>query len=357
MRVGINYPWLHCGWDFGPEPPGYGPRIAREELRADLTRLAQAGVRIVRWFVLADGFSYGTGAEAPQRERGRFRFAATAKLAPAFLDDFSALLALCAELELQLLPVLIDHQFAFPGLDRWSEDARTLELWERAPRKAEKPSLRLLRARERASRLPAGYVKGGRADVLSDVQVMRRFFNNALLPLLETSKRHAQAIYAWELINEPEWIMRRLPLEPGFRMSAKVVCRFMQTGLSAICDHGFRATVGFARAKTLRALEGRLPALQLNQVHYYPRGPLARLSEARFANGKPCLLGEFATRNDLLGSWPELPGTQQDIATRLVLAERKGYEAALVWSYRGRDRATLEDRAQIELELARYTRR
>jgi hypothetical protein len=355
LRVGINYPWLHCGWDFGPEPPGYGPRTPRAELRADLTRLAQAGVRIVRWFVLADGFSYGTGAEAPQRERGRFRFAATTKLSPPFLEDFVALLALCGELGLQLLPVVIDHQFAFPGLDRWSEDARTLQLWERAPRKAEKPSLRLLRARERASRLPAGYVKGGRADAITDVQVTRRFVHNALVPLLEASKHHAAAIYAWELINEPEWIMRRLPLQPGFRMSPNVVCRFMQTGLSAIRDHGFAATIGFARAKTLRALEGRLPALSLNQVHYYPRGPLARLAEARFANGKPSVLGEFATRSDLLGPWPDLPGGQQEIAARLAHARAKGYEAALLWSYRARDRATLEDRALLEQELARYT--
>jgi hypothetical protein len=356
LRVGINYPWLHCGWDFGPEPPSYGPRIARAELRADLTRLAQAGVTIVRWFVLADGFSYGVGEQAPQRDRRGFRFDSEARLAPSFIEDFVSLLALCAELGLQLLPVLLDHQFAFLGLDRHSEDARTLALWQRAPESSERGSLRLTRARERAARLPAGYVKGGRADVIADARVTQRFLDNVLAPLVGASRRHMEAVYAWELINEPEWIMRRLPFASTFRMPVEVVCRFMQTGLSAIRDHGFTATVGFARARTLRALLGKLPALDLNQVHYYPRWRLARLADARFANGRPSVLGEFATRSDQLGAWPDLPSSRQEIARRLALAQRKGYDAALLWSFRGRDRATLEDRAEIERQITRYVR-
>jgi len=353
MKVGINYPWLHCGWDFGPEPPGYGPRRS-DEVRADLTRLAAAGVRIVRWFVLADGFTYGTALAAPRRVKGRFRFDAEARLAPGFLDDFAALLALCSELGLQLLPVLVDHMFAFPGLDRDSEDARTLALWDRTETSDKKPGVRLLEARERASRLPHGYVKGGRADVLARPLVSRRFFDNVLAPLLALSQRHAHVIYAWELINEPEWIMRSLPFALGFRLPRRAVCRFMQSGLSMIRDHGFVPTVGFARARTLRALSKELPALALNQVHYYPRARLARLSSARFPNGQPAILGELATRRDVLRPWPDLPEAGQDIAARLSLARDLGYEAALLWSYRAQDSATLQNRAELEGEIARF---
>lgn len=356
MRVGINYPWLHCGWDFGPEPPGYGPRTPRSEVRDDLVRLAQAGVSIVRWFVLADGFAYGTGETAPRREKKGFRFTAEAELPAGFVDDFVALLALCDELGLQLLPVLIDHQFVFPGLARDSEDGRTLALWDRTPRAGQKPSLRLLAARERASRLPLGYVKGGRADVIGEPRVSQRFFEHALVPLLVASKRHARAIFAWELINEPEWIMRRVPFEPGFRLAQAAVCRFMQAGLSVIRDHGFVSTIGFARARTLRALAARLPALDLNQIHYYPRARFARLSPARFANAKPTILGEFATRSDALGPWPDLPSAGQAIAARLTLAQERGYQAALLWSYRAQDRATLEERGMIEQEIASFVR-
>jgi hypothetical protein len=354
VKVGINYPWLHCGWDFGPEPPGYGPRVARAELRADLTRLARAGVQIVRWFVLADGFVYGTGELGPQREKGTFRFTAEAALPASFVDDFASLLALCAELGLQLLPVLIDYHFAFPGLARDSEDARTLSLWDRTPRRGQKPSLRLLVARERASRLPAGYVKGGRADVIADSASTGRFIERVLVPLLAASQRYEHAIYAWELINEPEWIMRRMPFEPGFRLPRAAVCRFMERGLGVIRDHGFLATVGFARARSLRSLQGELPALALNQLHYYPRGRFARLAPARFANGRPAILGEFATESAVLGPWPDLPAGRQDIAARLALAREHGYQAALLWSYRARDRATLADCTLLEREISRF---
>jgi hypothetical protein len=356
LRVGINYPWLHCGWDFGPVPPGYGPRVSREELRADLTRLAQAGVSIVRWFVLADGFVYGTGETAPRREKGRFRFAAEAPLAPGFVDDFEALLALCAELGLSLLPVLIDHHFAFPGLAHDSEDARTLSLWDRTPRKGQKPSWRLLAARERASRMPVGYVKGGRVDVIADARATGRFIDSVLVPLLAASQRYEHAIYAWELINEPDWIMRRLPFEPGFRLPRATVCRFMEQGLGVIRDHGFVATVGFASARSLRSVQGELPALALNQLHYYPRGRFARLAAARFANGRPAIVGEFATESAVLGPWPDLSADRQQIAARLALARDKGYQAALLWSYRARDRATLADRALLEGEITRFAR-
>lgn len=354
MKVGINYPWLHCGWDFGPVPPGYGQRVAREELRADLQRLARAGVSIVRWFVLADGFVYGTGESAPPRRRGRFHCHDAPPLPAGFVADFESLLALCGELGLALLPVLIDFHFAFPGLSRESEDARTLARWDRTPRHGQKPSLRLLAARERASRLPAGYVKGGRGDLIGDAASSKRFLERALVPLLAASQRYRESIYAWELINEPDWIVRRVPLEPGFRLPRAAVCRFMEAGLGLIRDHGFLGTIGFANARSLRALGPKLSALTLDQLHYYPRGPFARLPAARSLRAARAIVGEFASASGELGPWPDLPTTQQGIAERLAYARDQGYEAALLWSYRASDRATLDDRALIEREVARF---
>ena len=90
VRAGINYPWLHCGWDFGTPPPGYGTRAGDFELvSSDFKRLAASGVSIVRWFVLADGFVYGTGAQAPQRGRSSFQFTAEPALDPALCLEFA----------------------------------------------------------------------------------------------------------------------------------------------------------------------------------------------------------------------------------------------------------------------------
>lgn len=361
MRIGINYPWLRCGWDFGPPPPGYGPRPALEQdVARDLARLRACGVQVVRWFVLADGFTYGTGPSAPQREGRAWRFDAV-DLPAGVVADFERLLALCARSELQLLPVLVDFHWGFPGLDRHTRDAATLELWDRTPRASAARGVRLHAARARAARLPEGFVKGGRGALLRDARESVRFFERALVPLLEASRRHASAVYAWELINEPEWIVRPggLPrrLDPRDRLDAASMRRFLRGGLAVIADHGFLGTVGFASVRALRRWDSaRRPlGLGLDQFHYYPSSVLARLPRARGAGARPCLLGEFASHPSAPRPWPDLPAARQDLCARLQLARARGYDAAFAWSYRASDRATDPDRNAIASSLLRFT--
>jgi len=360
MKVGINYPWLHCGWDFGPTPPGYGSRAGHfETIAADLARLAACGVSIVRWFVLADGFVYGTGQHAPQRKQGQFRFGADAPLAPSFLTDFERLLQLCEDHGLQLLPVLLDFHCAFPGLDCQTREPNTLRLWDRTPRGMWNQA-RLQAARERAARLPPGYVKGGRRDVLLDAPVGARFFDNVLTPLLQLSQRHRSAIYAWELFNEPEWITASMPLHGLFSREKRVplarMQSFLRAGLARIREHGFLPTVGFARAGSIARWDTPSLGLALNQPHYYPRGLLSSLHDARFANGLPSVLGELASHPSLPRAWPDLPQTHQSPHARLALAQQLGYQAALLWSYRATDRATDPAREAVEHSISEFVR-
>src|SRR5438105_3052733 len=71
IQVGINYPWKNYGWDFGPPPHGdsgapWGDRAAwRATIDEDLAGFRQLGLFAVRWFLLADGLCYGTGAGRP----------------------------------------------------------------------------------------------------------------------------------------------------------------------------------------------------------------------------------------------------------------------------------------------------
>lgn len=360
MKAGINYPWLHCGWDFGPPPPGYGTREGDFELIAsDLQRLAASGVRIVRWFVLADGFVYGTGQAAPQRRGSVFRFSAEARLEPTFFTDFARLLRLCENTGLKLLPVLLDFHCAFPGLDRHTRDASTLWLWHRGSRKGGRKAW-LNGARERAARLPEGYVKGGRRDLLLDPEARERFFDRVLTPLLEVSQQHAGAIYAWDLFNEPEWVtpsnLAERLFSRGPRVSLGTMQAFLRAGLSRIRAHGFVPTVGFARAASIHRYDRPALGLGLNQVHYYPVGRRARLREPKFPNGLPCMLGELASHPLLPQPWPDLPATQQGPRARLLLARKLGYEAALLWSYRASDRATDPSRSAVEQAVAAYVR-
>lgn len=372
MRVGVNYPWLHCGWDFGRPPPCYGSRAGHfETIASDLARLAACGVSVVRWFVLADGFVCGTGQHAPQRRGAGFRFGAELPIEQPFLDDFERLLVLCASAGVQLLPVLLDFHWGFPGLDRFSDDARTLRLWDRTPgvearsrareRSHDTPHGRLQAARERAARLPEGYVKGGRRDVFVELATRWRFFDNVLMPLLQLSRRHASTIYAWELLNEPEWItassLRARLFSPLPLVPLRTMKSFLREGLALIRAHGFLPTVGFARAATLERWDRPALGLGLNQIHYYPQHMFASLHDARFRNGMPCVLGELASDPRRPRAWPDLPSTHQQPSARLSLASQLGYQAALLWSYRAEDRATARDREATERSIAEFVQR
>ena len=82
LLVGINYPWIDYGWDFGDPPQAW---VAWQNLPAwreqkrnriveDFTRFADQGLFAVRWFILPDGTNYGTGVESPENSEGQWRF-------------------------------------------------------------------------------------------------------------------------------------------------------------------------------------------------------------------------------------------------------------------------------------------
>lgn len=351
MRIGINYPWHHYGWDFGPEVAGWGARAAfRAHIDADLGRLRAAGVTIVRWFVLGDGVTFGVGDQAPQRAGRDFVVRSVPALDPRVSEDFAALLAACARADVQLLPVWIGAAFAYPGVDRHTRAALGL-------RRFGKP-------RAHASRLPPGYVKGGRAAMLEDPQLRADFLTRGLGPLLEVSRAHARAVFAWELFNEPEWITRGGPLLRS--VSARAMLALFREGGERVRRAGFSATVGFARAASLPrwlAWAGGDLGLDLLQVHHYPR-PGQRLPHAH-GSAQPVVLGEFATRMrarrlpwpwaSVQHPWSDLPETQQALGERLALARARGYAAAFPWSLRAEDAATRPDTEALLRELAAFT--
>jgi hypothetical protein len=334
MRVGVNYPWFDYGWDFGTPPPGWrdreGPRWA-DHLDAHLERFLDLGIRVVRWFVLGDGLTYGAGANAPHLDVSgrapRWRFEPPA-LDDAFLADFGALLERFARVNgaastdrLALLPVLVDFKTFEPGM------------WPVAD---------------------TGWVKGGRADVVNEDAARQAFLERVLQPLLTVSQSvPPETLYAWEVMNEPEWItsgwhphvLRRwLPVEGNAMRS------FLEDAAGRIRQAGFKATIGFARVETI-ARTGLYA--DVNQFHHYTRGS-RRLRRHKFSSEHPAILGEFAT-SSAEDRWPELEGTDQRVLNRLRTADRLGYPLALPWSFRAQDRCTSWN-LTVEQDIACFTR-
>jgi hypothetical protein len=320
VRLGVNYPWRDYGWDFGDAPSGWrGSRATPrwyDDIDGHLRRLQGLGVTVVRWFVLGDGLSYGNAAAAPRLDAGAWTFDPP-PLSSAFVEHFSELLdrfaavnAASAGATLQLLPVLVDFHFCLPG------------------------SMPVSRLAADGTAVPdPNWVKGGRAEALTDASRRGRFIDEALRPLLRASQAHAESIYAWELINEPDWITSGWhPHRRRGPVSEEAMRDFLERGKDAIRRAGFKPTIGF---NSLRTLQRSGVTADINQFHHYPGGR-ARLEPHTFDPRFPGIIGEFATARD--DEWPELRGTGQSVLGRLRVARTQGYPLVLPWAYLQRDR-------------------
>ena len=325
--TGINYPWLNYGWDFGDPPAGWtggqDPEAFRAAQRtviaADLRDLAALGVTLVRWFVLADGLSYGLGTGAPHADGRFFVLPPRDPAIGRIVADFRHLLDLCAAAGVKLIPSHIDFHWCFP-----------------------------------ASAVSDGVVKGGRAIVLKDETQRRIFLDTVLEPLLEASRARPEAIYAWEPMNEPEWCTGgsewkfwERPTSKNRTVSREDMRDFLKESIERVNRAGFVSTIGFAHWDTIQAWGTEDWEIGLQQFHYYAQGGAA-LPAAADVTSQPCLLGEFASLP--AKAWP---GEAQSLDARLKHAVDLGYAGSLVWSMRAKDDATLWDQQQ-RVMLASY---
>jgi hypothetical protein len=340
MDVGVNYPWFSYGWDFGPAPPGWRsghdpawvPHIGQH-----LQHLAAIGVSVIRWFILGDGLSYGTGPDAPKLDRlaardgARWRFNPPA-LTSQFQEHFEALLQGFAARStgphpVRLLPVLVDYKFCEPGA--YPVDNEDPALQDRPP--------------------DEGWVKGGRAEAITTGR--RQFIEQVLWPLLRLSAGYRDAIYAWDVFNEPEWVTNGW--HPDRRNDHPVneneMEAFLQDSMSAVRQAGFRSTIGFNTIETIR--HTHLYA-DVNQFHHYTDGSCA-LQRNPFDPRWPGIIGEFAT-SAAEDTWPELSERSQRVLERLKLTENQGYILALPWSFQAADRHTSWT-PQVENDIECFT--
>lgn len=326
MLVGINYPWIDYAWDFGDPPAAWvNPQNLdswradkRRQIAEDFRQFSKMGLFAVRWFILADGLSYGIGDAAPRLIDGEWTFDPLPAEHPfrrQLCDDFEFVLKTCADLKIKFVPSLIDFHWCHLGT-------------------VVDPAVNI--------------VKGGRWDIVCDKAKRIKFFDNVLEPLLEISMRYPDSIYAWELINEPEWVIDRkgsrgddnktVPLDAMMQFIASGAGRINEKRL-ADGRPAFRSTVGFAHWDTVDEWDSAGLGLTLHQFHYY--APDRReIPLCEYPPESPCFIGEFATT--FHRGWPDL--TEQDMAhtirARLRCMAKKGYTAAFLWSARATDEAT-----------------
>jgi hypothetical protein len=287
--IGANLPWLTYGCDFGASvwhpQGGLASRPDLDRLRAVLDALADAGVEVVRWFLFCDG-----------RSGVRFDSCGT----PAGLDervfpDVETALALVDRSRLRLCPVVLDFHWCLPG------------------------------------RIEKGVVLRGRRDVLVDADKREALLERAVVPLW---RRYGgePAIWAWDLVNEPEWVTLGFGHWNPFRaVEPEHMRAFLREAIRlAHAETRHAVTVGSASAAWLGLV--RDLGLDLYQTHWYDRlerlAPFDTPVEAMGLD-RPVVLGEFPTR-----------GSARDIPALLDAARRLGYAGAFAWSVLADDPAS-----------------
>ncbi len=351
MILGVNYAGRRFGWDFGPPPESLAGVAAKASSWADpsgprgktaldvaLENFKALGLSVVRFPLLGDAWNYGTPAGSWEGWRWTWSFDPP-DLDVRFLEDLDLLLGVFRRNGMRVMPVLISFEafqagtlvingFQIPlGRQPAISRGHTVDDFVReyflAPEEVRRPG------DPRAVLDPSHsidyrqFVKGGKADIISDPGKQARFLDAVLQPLLDVARLYPDVIEAFDLCNEPD-LLTDLPQQQ--------LRGFLSAGCQRAAQAGLRSTVGLQKAATIPAWN--LPD-SLKQFHYYPEtdpklGELPALADA--------CLGELATADvnlvdgSLFRAWPPARGARQSLSERLRLVEAKGFRSALLWS-------------------------
>ena len=301
--IGVNYPWRRYGGDFGPTVWGthHGVTTAEPEIAADLAAMATCGVEVARWFLFTDG-------------RGGVRIDAAgwpAGIDPRAFADLDLALALAAAHGLRLVPVVFDHPLAF-----------------------------------RASVAGSARV-GGHGRWLADPEGQARVLDLVLTPLLA---RHGPggeradlgaAVHAWDLLNEPDWIVAELHPSPRVErpLPFDVFAAWLREATARVHAHGGLATVGGARLRFARWWDDPALGLDFLQAHCYydPDHDFDLLTTPATTLGltRPLIVAECAGQGDPADAARGRPPL--DVGALDRAARHNGYLGAWPWSWRGVD--------------------
>ena len=274
--LGANLPWVHYGIDFGanawrPEG-GMAQQDERAHLEEAFARLAASGVQCVRWFLFCDG-------------RAGIRFSDGGR--PIGLDDFvfrdvDAALETARGHGITIMFTLFD--FLWCG----------------------------------AVSATHGVQMGGRAHVIASSETRMALLDRVMRPLLERYGNEPQ-IFAWDVINEPEWIKA---------VDAAELHAFLSDSVALIhSSTQHPVTVGSAGIRWRDRYAGL--GLDFYQVHWYDslkHQPSLETPVAELGFDRPVLLGEFPTR-----------GSTRSADDIVATARAAGYSGAFYWSALAKD--------------------
>lgn len=319
---GVNVPWQNGGYgaDFGTVEEWGQHTYSAAATEAMFAELSAAGVNSVRWWVFTDG----RGAPEFDANSG----GGVTGLDADFLPSMASAIQLAEQYDIYLVFTLWDFAMIFA-------DSNVNGRGEHA---------------------------GGHRDLIVETAVRQSFIDNALLPMLaypvgdRTIGTHPNVL-AWEIINEPEWLISELGAVDGQvpqPVSLAQMQRFVAELAAAVHQNSSQmVTVGSASMKwnsddalgaagNIWGDDDLAPyaaagTLDFYQIHYYGwmNGDEVTWSYSPLFNDfaaagfdKPTVIGEYSA---------DAEGTGLTPAGLLDAFYDNGYAGAWAWTYEGVD--------------------
>ncbi len=309
FMAGANYPWYHYGHDFGLVTvwghDGVSSPKSNEKIDAQLADMATHGIHVTRWWL------FGDGRASPEfDDTGR-----VTGFDQHFYQDMDAALDLLKKHNIHVVFVLFDFDIA--GRDTTPGN---------------------------------GVQEGGHVGLISDLQLRQSFLDKALIPIIEKYGTHPN-ILAWEVINEPEWVMNipdgdtesRLNLD---KVSPETMKDFAKSVVDVIHSKQPSAmvTLGSAKRKWMTQywVNNELK-LNFYQYHYYDYMESEDPFDVPYSDlrlDKPVIVGEFPSK-----------GSIHTLTEFLDTFLNKGYSGAWAWSYGASD-----ELSNLSANISEYTR-
>ncbi len=291
---GVNYAWHHFGADFGGIQAWGQPGVSGhpDEILAELQDMRAHGARVIRWWIWPDFRS-----DAVMVDNGGY----VTGIGGTALADFQKALELADQADVYLMPCLFSFDAFRPGQDM------------------------------------GGQWVPGITGMVTDADKQVTLLEQAVRPLLQAASQspYHHRIFAWDVINEPEWAMWDQnpygdppydPIGDLQPVSHAQMESFLAATIAEIRNHSDApVTVGAAAFKWSQAW--RELDLDFDQFHMYDwvdqYWPYEQPPTTYGLDQRPVMMGEFY-----------FSGVGGDDYTTVVETWlQAGYAGALGWQY------------------------
>ncbi len=287
--LGVNYAWKDWGKDFATQ--GWPTRF--KAIQADLDLMRARGVRSLRWWVYTDFVA------APLWQKQGQSWVCVG-MPKGWVKNFVAVCDAAHARGIKLYPTFSSFDMGLSGMD----------------------------------------------GVLRDPRTRKSFIDAAVVPLLKATSKHP-GIFAWDVINEPEWLIRKedggdpnKDLKHGPFTLAELRS-YVRDVARAVHLHAKQpVSVGSASMKWCGVQYDFWSGLDLDffDIHYYdwqtPYFNITTMGPDKLRRGvdqaKPVIIGETISIPETQYSGPGKPKNHQRFAEDVL---KLGYAGYLAWAW------------------------